>query len=258
METTLAMANRGDFDDHGFTPAAEERAVYDPRRLMGRRPLTMSAVLIAGIGVLAALTAVLIVTSRGDQPPPITCLPVTVDEGETLIREGQVARISVLTVRGQPQTGPIAVSMDLRNGTCRELPKGVAGQRQLYEAVGVVTVHNQSQSSDNRVRIDWEEQDDIPPLLLATNSPTPTPAPPTPSPTVTPLPPTATPAPPPPTATPPPTPTATLAPTATLVPPTATPPPTATRTPPTPTAARVPPTVTLTPQPANREATPAR
>jgi hypothetical protein len=239
------MANPGDLDEHGITPGGVERAMYDPRRLIGRRPLTTSAVFIAGIGVLAALTAVLIVTSRGEEPPPITCLPVTVDEGEALIRDGQVARVSVLTVRGQPQTGPIAVSMDLRNGSCRELPKGVAGQRQLYEAVGVVTVHNQSQSADNRVRIDWEEQDDIPPLLLATNTPTPTPVTPSPTPTMTPVPPTETPAPPTPTPAPP-TPT-----------PTSTPePPTPTRTPPTSTATRVPPTATATPPRPARAATP--
>ena len=233
------MAQRGDFDENGITRVADEPGRLSPRRLVGRRPLSMYAVLIAGIGVLAALAAILIVTTRGEQPAAITCLPVTVDEGETLIRQGRVDRMNVLTVRGKPETGPIAVSMDLDNGSCRELPKGVAGQRQLYEAVGVVTVHNQSQPADRRVRIVWEEQDDIPPPLLATNTPTPTPAPPTSTPTQTavptqtPVPPTATPQPPTPTPTAvPPTPTP-VPPTPTRVPPTRTPAPTATRTPPT-------------------------
>ncbi|MFN8592826.1 MAG: hypothetical protein U0031_15305 [Thermomicrobiales bacterium] len=238
------MTQGGDFDENGITRANEEISVTNPRRLLGKRPLSMYIVLIAGIGVLAALVAVLIVTTRGDEPPPITCLPITVDEGESLIRDGKVARMSVLTVRGRPETGPIAVSMDLQSGSCRELPKGVAGQRDLYEAVGVVTVHNQSQPADNRIRIVWEEQDDIPQLLLATNTPTPTPAPPTSTPTETP-PPTATAEPP--TTTP-------LPPTATAAPATPTPAPTATPVP----ATRTPVPATAAPTRASATATPSR
>jgi hypothetical protein len=226
------MDQRDDLDQDGITRAEDEPGMFDLRRfLTGRRPLSMYGVLIAGVGVLAALLAVVIITGRGDEPPPITCLPVTVDEGETLIRNGQVARANVLMERGKPETGPLALTLDLQNGSCRELPKGVAGQRELYEAVGVITVYNQGRPADNRVRIVWEEQADIPALLLATNTPTPLP---TATPTPTPIP--ATPTPEPPTPTPvPPTATPTPAPpTATPVPPTATPrPPTATPRPPT-------------------------
>lgn len=219
------MTQRGDFDEHGITRADGRPGRVGLRRLLGGRPLSMYAVLIVGIGVLAALLGVLIVTTRGDEPPLITCLPVTLDEGEALVRGGQVGHISVLTERGKPETGPLAVTLDLDNGSCRELPKGVAGQRDLYQAVGVVTVHNQTQPADNRVRIVWEEQADIPPPLLATNTPTPLPTS-TPLPTPTPEPPTPT-----------------------LVPPTPTPePPTPTPEPPTPTPA--PPTPTLEPPPA--------
>jgi hypothetical protein len=246
------MTQRGDFeyDEHGITPVDDEPGFFNLRRLLGGRPLSAYAVLVVGVGVLAALLAVVIITGRGDEQPPITCLPVTLDEGEDLVRTGKVERITVLTERGKPETGPLAVTMDLDNGSCRELPKGVAEQRDLYEAVGVITVHNQSQSADNRVRIVWEEQADIPPPLLATNTPTPlptlTPTPepppsPTPEPTLTPTPEPPTPTPDPPTPTPePPTPTP-APPTATPLPPTATP---------------VPPT--RTPAPATSDATPAR
>ena len=216
------MTQRGnvDRDENGIT-RADAPGRFAPRRLLGGRPLSMYGVLIAGIGVLAALFGILIVTTRGDEPPPITCLPVTLEEGEALVRGGEVDRISVLTERGKPQTGPLAVTLDLNNGSCRELPKGVAAQRDLYVTVGVVTVHNQTQSADNRVRIVWEEQANIPLPLLATNTPTPLPTE-TPLPTATPQPPTATPVPP----------------TLTPEPPTPTPePPTPTPEPPTPTPA---------------------
>jgi hypothetical protein len=202
------MTQRGGFDDeHGIT-RADGPGRFAPRRLLGGRPLSMYGIFIAGVGVLAALLGILIVTTRGDEPPPITCLPVTLDEGAALVREGQVDRISILTERGKPETGPIAVTLDLNNGSCRELPKGVAAQRDLYVAVGVVTVHNQNQSADNRVRIVWEEQANIPLPLLATNTPTPLPTS-TPLPTATPEPPTPTPVPSTHTPTPEPTPTPT-------------------------------------------------
>ncbi len=243
------MTQRGDFDDeNGITPV-NERGRFSPRRLLGGRPLSMYGVLIAGVGVLAALLGILIVTTRGDEPPPITCLPVALDEGEALVREGQVDRINVLTERGKPQTGPIAVTLDLNNGSCRELPKGVAAQRDLYIAVGVVTVHNQTQPADNRVRIVWEEQADIPLPLLATNTPTPLPTS-TPLPTATP-PPTPTPVPPTPTPEPP-TPTPSPIPTPTPEPPTPTPEP----PPATPVAAADTATPGATPRGSAGEATP--
>jgi hypothetical protein len=259
------MSQRDRFDEHGITPVEDETGMFSPRRLLGGRPLSMYGVLIVGIGVLAALLAVVVITGRGDEPPPITCLPVTLDEGEALVRGGQVDRISVLTESGKPETGPLAVTLDLNNGSCRELPKGVAEQRALYEAVGVVTVHNQSQSADNRVHIVWEEQANIPAPLLATNTPTPLP---TSTPEPTPIPPTDTPVPtetavptatPEPTATPvPPTPTPTPEPaTPTPAPPTATPVP-ATATTVQPAATPRPPTATPRPPAATPAATPGR
>ncbi len=243
------MTQRGDFDDQNGITRADEPGRFAPRRLLGGRPLSMYAVLIAGVGVLAALLGILIVTTRGDEPPPITCLPVTLEEGESLVRAGEVGRINVLTERGKPQTGPIAVTLDLNNGSCRELPKGVAAQRDLYVAVGVVTVHNQTQPADNRVRIVWEEQANIPLPLLATNTPTPLPTN-TPLPTATPAPPTPTPIPPTPTPEPP---------TPTPEPPTPTPePPTPTPEPPpaTPMAAVDASTPEATPRRTAEEATP--
>lgn len=238
------MTQRGDFDEHGITRADDRPGRIGLRRLLGGRPLSMYGVLIAGIGVLAILLGILIVTTRGDEPPPMTCLPVTLGEGEALVRGGQVGHISVLTERGKPETGPLAVTLDLDNGSCRELPKGVAGQSDLYQAVGVVTVHNQTQPADNRVRIVWEEQADIPPPLLATNTPTPLPTA-TPLPTPTPEPPTPTPAPP----------TATSAPpTPTPAPPTPTPEPPAT---PIAVATASPATPETTPRRRAQEATPA-
>jgi hypothetical protein len=248
------MSDRDNFNENGAPPGDDAPGWFNPRRFLAGRPLSFYGTLIVGIGVLAALAAVIIVTGRGDEKPPTTCLPVNLEEGEALVRSGKVERMSVLTESGKPETGPLAVTLNLGTGSCRELPKGVGAQRDLYQAVGFVTVHNQSQPADNRVRIVWEEQADIPLMLLSTNTPIPLPTStptetPVPQPTASPTPVPATPTPMPPTSTP-------VPPTATSVPPTVTPiPPTATMLPavaspraPTPKAATTVTTPAATPR----------
>lgn len=208
-------------------------------RTIGGRPWSVFAVLAAGLAVLAGLTLFLLLSGRNkeDTNQQLICLPVELGAAEDLVMGGEVARLHVLTERGKPEVGPLAITLDLDDLTCRELPKGVQGQDDFYRLIGVTTVYNQTRAGEERINVLWEEQSNIPIALLATTTSTPlptfTPAPPT----NTPIPPTATAAPP--TNTP-------LPPTATAVPPTNTPlPPTATAVPPTATAA--PPTATAVP-----------
>ena len=189
-------------------------------RLLGGRPLSVYGVLLAGIGVLVVLLAIVYWTGRGSGTAETpTCLRMTPDEALKSINDGLVERMKVLTEEGRPERGPLAVTLDLVDGNCRQLPEGIPAQRDLYQIIGYVTVFNQSRAGEQRINLSWDEQPDIPASLLATATPTPTVTPiPTPTalPTETPLPPTATP--PPPTETPTPVP-----PTPTPVPPTPTP-----------------------------------
>ncbi len=247
-------------DEPGTTPADLPPAPGPGGRRVPRRlprvqlpPLSVLGVLVAGLLVLAGLLAVVIVTGRNKNPGPLplTCLPVTLPEARASLQSGAISRLTVLTEQGKPQVGPLALSFDLADGNCRELPKGVQSQDELYRFIGEVTLWNELSAGEQRVRIVWEQQGNIPPQILATVTPVPTA---TAVPTETPVPPTATPQPtatalptvtPEPTATPPPTATPTPAPTATPVPPTATPEPTATPAPtpsPATTAAPHPPT----------------
>jgi hypothetical protein len=219
-------------------------------RTPNRPSWSVVAVLLAGFAVLAGLTLFLLLSGRNkdDAILQLICLPVDPTDAEDLVMGEQVARMHVLTDRDKPEIGPIAITLDLDDLTCRELPKGVQGQDDFYRLIGITTVYNQTRAEDLRINVLWEEQTNIPMALLATTTSTPlptsTPAPATLTsvpPTATPVPPTATPVPPsatpnPPTATPEP-------PTATSAPPTSTPvPPTATAAPPTNTA--IPPTAT--------------
>ncbi|MGI9253190.1 MAG: hypothetical protein ACR2J8_05555, partial [Thermomicrobiales bacterium] len=212
----------------------------DHRVSSGRsRSWSVLAVLAAGLAVLAGLVLFLMLSGRNKDvaPPVLICLPIGLDVAETAVMNGDVARLHVLTERGKPEVGPIAITLDLDDTTCRELPKGVQGQDSFYRLIGLTTVYNQTRAGEERINVLWEEQTNIPMELLATSTSTPEatatlapPPPPTALPPViaTAIPPTAVPA------------------AATAIPPTATAlPPTATTAPPTPTA--VPPTATIAP-----------
>lgn len=208
-------------------PTPEQPAEYVPRsrlqRLLGDRPLSVYGVLLAGGGVLLLLLIVVITTSLNpNEPQRSTCLGIDLDEAEAAITSGRVRQLTIVTQQDDPETGPVAVTIDLSDGVCRRLPEGIAAQLDLYRFIGLVTVYNQTFPGEQSIAIRWETQPDIPAELLATATITPTPLP---TPTATTVP-TATVA-----ATPPPTATATVrpsatptaAPTRTPVPPTATP-----------------------------------
>lgn len=184
-----------------------------PRRLFGDQPLSVYGVLLAGVGVLAVLLAIIWATGRGDGPAAKPdCLTTTPEEALAAIDDGAVAGMRVLTEQGRPERGPLLVTLDLNNGNCRRLPEGVAAQPELYQIIGYATVFNQSRAGEQRIGFDFSEESDIPALSLATATPTPT---------VTPIP----------TNTPDPTPAATAAPATGTPPPTATVAPTATPVP---------------------------
>jgi len=215
-------------------------------RLLGGRPLSVYGVLLAGVGVLVLLLAIVVITARGDDPGDGTfeCLDVTLQEAESAIAHGDVERITVVSPTDKPETGPIKVSMRLNDGYCRQLPQGAVSQPDLYYIIGVVDYYNQSREGEQRISLRYERQPNIPKELLATATPTATALPtvtpaPTMTPAPTPVPPTRTPRPPTATPSPPPVPTPTAIVAATrppptrpaVTPPSPTPRPGATRTP---------------------------
>ena len=60
------MSQRDNFNDDNGITRADEPGRLSPRSLLAGRPLSTYGVFIAGIGVLAALLGILIVTTRGD------------------------------------------------------------------------------------------------------------------------------------------------------------------------------------------------
>jgi hypothetical protein len=215
-------------DDAPESPQRDTRL----QRMLGDRPLSVFGVLLIGGAVLLLLLVVVVATSLNpNEPQRSTCLGIDLDDAEAAITNGQVRQVNIVTRQGDPETGPLAVTIDFNDQVCRRLPEGIAAQPDLYRIIGMITVYNQTFPGEQSIAIRWEGQPDIPTELLMRPTITPTPLP-----TVTP---TAIP-----TATPAPSPTATATATAAASP-TAAP----TRTP-------VPSTPVATPRPTRVPASP--
>ena len=148
------------------------RSGRGPGRGFGGRPLSVYLVLAAGLAVLVVLLALVVLTGRDDAgPQPPICLPLTPEEAERGVNGGLVAQVNVLTEEGRPETGPLAVTFDLADGNCRELPKGVRAQPDFYRLIGLVTVYNQTRAGEQRIVLSWRQQGDIPADLLGTPPP---------------------------------------------------------------------------------------
>ncbi|MDQ3411688.1 MAG: hypothetical protein M3509_06160, partial [Chloroflexota bacterium] len=156
------------------------------QRLLGDRPLSVFGVLLAGGLVLVLLLIVVVATSlTPNEPQRSTCLGIDLDEAETAITKGQVRQLNIVTPQDEPQTGPLAVTIDFTDQICRRLPEGIAAQPDLYRIIGRVTVYNQTFVGEQSIAIRWENQPDIPAELFITPTITPTPLP-TPTPTTAP------------------------------------------------------------------------
>ena len=227
-------------------PAADDAPEPRParlQRLLGDRPISVFGVLLAGGAVLLVLLIVIVVTSlNADEPDRATCLGIEFADAERAIRDRQIRQMNVVTQEDDPERGPLAVTVDFADQTCRRLPEGVSAQAELYRIIGMATVYNQTFPGEQSIALQWETQANIPAELLATATSTPSPTPlvpdtATPAPTISPMP--TLPATPPATATLAPTTVPTITPSPTAAPPTAT------SVPPT----RPPASPTVTPRP---------
>jgi hypothetical protein len=232
LDTGATMADEPHEEPNDQTPDEQAADGSSPdvmrsrlEQMLGGRPLMVYVVLFAGAAVLLILLIIVWISATGGgDKQPVICLDVPAQQGQELIRDGQVKRVDIIADREQPLAGPILIQLQLTDNTCRKLPQGADNQAGLYQVIGFVEHYNTY--ADQRIRI-HNGVEDLPTALLVTATPTP---PATSTPTVTP---TATatarpasPTPLPPTATA--TPAASPSPVASPVPPTATKPPTPT------------------------------
>ncbi|HKG25096.1 MAG TPA: hypothetical protein VKB09_05565 [Thermomicrobiales bacterium] len=170
----------GRTDETAAANGPDEEREYPVDRLrrrfasrLGERPLMVYLVLFAGAAVLLILLIIVWISAVGDgdeQPPP--CFDITVDDAQTAILGGEVERVEIFLDRQRPELGPSVIRLQLKDDTCRELPKGADNIDLAYRIIGFVEVYNNTHPE--RVRISYRRTDILPELLV-TSTPTPTP-----------------------------------------------------------------------------------
>jgi hypothetical protein len=170
----------GRIDESAAANGPDEEREYPVDRLrrrfasrLGERPLMVYLVLFAGAAVLLILLIIVWISATGggdEQPPP--CFDITVDEAQSAVLGGQVERVEIFLDRQRPELGPSVIRLQLKDGNCRELPKGADNIDLAYRIIGYVEVYNNTHPE--RVRVSYRRTDVLPELLV-TSTPTPTP-----------------------------------------------------------------------------------
>lgn len=156
------------------------------------RPSTFVYVVL-GIGVFTLLLLLAVIyfsASERERTSPPICTDISREDAEAAVLAGNVDRLTVVydeTPR-QPASnrfGPVLAKLDYTDGTCSNLPQGVANQEVVYAISGVIAFYNQT-SEQQQVEITYQPSGQLDASLFVVPTPTPDPSP-TPEPTAEPI-----------------------------------------------------------------------
>jgi hypothetical protein len=142
------------------------------------------------VGVVALTLTVLLAiiyfsaSEREKTSPPI-CTDITLARAERAILSGEVDRLTIvydeapLTPTSE-RYGPVLAKLDFADGTCSNLPQGVAHQDVVYTVAGVIAFYNEN-TDGQKVEVVYQKtanlREDLFALPTATPMQTPTAAP---------------------------------------------------------------------------------
>jgi hypothetical protein len=106
------------------------------------------------IGVVALTLTVLLAiiyfsASERDRLSPPICTDITLDRAEQAVLQGRVQRLTIVYDE-TPRTptsdryGPVLAKLDNTDGSCSNLPQGVANQVVVYTLTGVIAFYNEN------------------------------------------------------------------------------------------------------------------
>ncbi len=174
----------------------------------GRSSFVYIVVGIVALTLTVLLAIIYFSASERDRTSPPICTDIALDRAERAILSGEVERLTIVydetpLTPTSDRYGPVLAKLDFTDGTCSNLPQGVAQQDVVYTVAGVIAFYNQN-TEEQKVEVVYQKtanlSDDL--FAMPTEPPTATVAPtetPVPSPTPTQV---ATPAPGPPVASP--------------------------------------------------------
>ena len=143
------------------------------------------------VGIVAVTLTVLLAiiyfsASERDRLSPPICTDITQAAAEDAVLRGEVDRLTIV-YDDTPYTptseryGPVLAKLDYTDGTCSNLPQGVANQDVVYTIAGVVAFYNEN-TDLQQVEITYQESPQLSealfatPTMVPTETPTPEPA----------------------------------------------------------------------------------
>jgi hypothetical protein len=163
----------------------------------GRSSFVYIVVGIVALTLTVLLAIIYFSASERERTSPPICTDIALADAERAILAGEVERLTVVYAEGtvvptSDRYGPVLAKLDFTDGTCSNLPQGVAHQDVVYTITGVIAFYNQ-ETEDQKVDVVYQKSANLredlfaPPTATATIPPTETPtAPPSPTEAATP------------------------------------------------------------------------
>lgn len=159
----------------------------------GRSSFVYIVVGIVALTLTVLLAIIYFSASERDRTSPPICTDIALEAAERAILNGEVERLTIVYDE-EPVTptseryGPVLAKLDFTDGTCSNLPQGVAHQDVVYAVSGVIAFYNQN-TEEQQVEVVYQKEANLredlflPPTAPATatavptESPTPAPEP---------------------------------------------------------------------------------
>lgn len=155
----------------------------------GRSSFVYIVVGIVALTLTVLLAIIYFSASERERTSPPICTDIALDRAERAILSGEVERLTIVydetpLTPTSDRYGPVLAKLDFTDGTCSNLPQGVARQDVVYTVAGVIAFYNENTEAQ-KVDVVYQKssnlRDDLflPPTVPATATamPTETPAP---------------------------------------------------------------------------------
>jgi len=157
----------------------------------GRSSFVYIVVGIVALTLVILLAIIYFSASERERLSPPICTDIAMPDAERAVLSGDVERLTIvyddeLHTPTSDRYGPVLAKLDNVDGTCSNLPQGIANQDIVYTITGVIAFYNEN-TEGQQVEIIYQTSGQLGESLFATPTAIPTETP-TPEPTSTPEP----------------------------------------------------------------------
>lgn len=155
----------------------------------GRPPFVYIVVGVVAVTLTVLLAIIYFSASERERTSPPICTDITLARAERAVLAGEVERLTIVydeapVTPPSERYGPVLAKLDFTDGTCSNLPQGVAHQDVVYTVTGVIDFYNEN-TEEQKVEVVYQKSANLredlfllptePPAATATSLPTVTP-----------------------------------------------------------------------------------